>query len=63
MQRFIPITDELLEHARQPHGRMNSRLVPYRVGLPCIHWEILPPEQAQELQGPPPEEGETRLPD
>ena len=34
MQHFIPERDELL-FAPAPIGK----LVPYRIGLPCLHWE------------------------
>ena len=33
MKHFVPLRDGLMECLG------DSRLVPYRVGLPCLHWE------------------------
>ena len=33
MEHFVPLRDDLMEALN------NTRLVPYRVGLPCLHWE------------------------
>ena len=35
MKRFIPVTDKLTDL------NCSARLVPYRVGMPCLHWEII----------------------
>ncbi|MDJ0654170.1 MAG: hypothetical protein QNJ40_08460 [Xanthomonadales bacterium] len=35
MKRFVPVTDSLVEL------NQTAKLVPYRVGLPCLHWEIV----------------------
>lgn len=33
MEHFVPLRDDLMEALN------NTKLVPYRVGLPCLHWE------------------------
>ena len=35
MKRFIPVTDRLVDLDR------SGKLVPYQVGLPCLHWEVI----------------------
>ena len=35
MKRFIPVTDSLVDLDG------SAKLVPYQVGLPCLHWEVI----------------------
>ena len=37
MKAFVPVPDDL-----DPDPRLSiDRLVPYRAGLPCLHWEAV----------------------
>jgi hypothetical protein len=38
MKVFVPATEESLYGPATPH----SELVPYQVGVPCFHWQIVP---------------------
>ena len=41
MERFIPAHDDWLFTDTRSLDALGGRLVPYQVGMPCLHWEAV----------------------
>ena len=41
MERFIPAHDDWLFTDAGALDALGGRLVPYQVGMPCLHWEAI----------------------